>query len=270
MEKIAAFFISVIMAISCTGSEEDKKKELPREIIPPAESITTQETAPAEIPAEQPQPEVLKSSVSGKIILIDAGHGITKIKRKEAVAPGSSVTKAAFVSGTSGKYQSEEALNLSVALRLYAKLQEMGAQVYMTRTEHNCDLSNVDRAQLGNNLNADITVRIHADGSNNKSSKGVSVLIPGSKYIQDAAMLEKSKRAGECVLNEFVLKTGAINRGTVVRDDLTGFNWSKVPTILVEMGFMSNPEEDTLLSTADYQDKITEGIAAGLELYFAS
>ena len=50
---------------------------------------------------------------------------------------------------------------------------------------------------------------------------------------------------------------------------MTGFNWSKVPVILVEMGFMSNPGEDRLMETEDYQTKMVNGIVNGLERYFS-
>lgn len=54
------------------------------------------------------------------------------------------------------------------------------------------------------------------------------------------------------------------NRGVIERNDLTGFNWSKVPVVLVEMGFMSNPEEDRLLSDDNYQNKLAEGLCKGI------
>lgn len=53
------------------------------------------------------------------------------------------------------------------------------------------------------------------------------------------------------------------NRG-VERDDLTGFNWSKVPVVLIEMGFMSNKKEDQLLSDSNYQEKLAEGLCNGI------
>lgn len=59
-------------------------------------------------------------------------------------------------------------------------------------------------------------------------------------------------------------ETGAKNRGITGRSDLTGFNFSEIPTVLIEMGFMTNPEEDALLETGEYQDKIVDGIANAL------
>ena len=133
---------------------------------------------------------------------------------------------------------------------------------------HESDMTNIDRAEFANELGADISVKIHADGSNDGSVHGVSVLVPGSMHISDGELLFKSQKVGELVLEEFVDATGAYNRGISVRDDLTGFNWTKVPIILVEMGFMTNPDEDALMESPEYQEKMAGGIARGLLRYF--
>lgn len=211
-----------------------------------------------------------QSVLSGKIIVVDAGHGINSSTKKEPIAPNSSETKRAFVSGTSGARQSEEQLNLSVSKKLQKILESKGATVYMTRTEHKTDVSNIDRAVFANNLGADISVKIHADGNNNKSVHGVSVLVPGNKYITNNDLIEKSRKAGEFILESFIRKTGAANRGIAVRNDLTGFNWSNVPIVLVELGFMSNPQEDKLMESDEYQNNMVDGIVEGLEKYFAN
>lgn len=209
------------------------------------------------------------SMVCNKVIVIDAGHGINSYNKQEPIAPNSSETKVAFASGTSGINLTEEQLNLSVALKLQSVLEDKGAIVHMTRTEHESDMTNVDRAVFANELNADISVKIHADGNNSSSVHGVSVLVPGTQYITDSKVIENSKIAGELILEEFVKETGATNRGVSVRNDLTGFNWTEVPIVLVEMGFMTNPEEDKLMETEEYQDKMVQGIVSGLEKYFA-
>ena len=64
--------------------------------------------------------------------------------------------------------------------------------------------------------------------------------------------------------------TGAQDRGLVERSDLTGFNWSEVPVVLVEMGFLSNPEEDQKLSTEKYRKQVADGIADGAQEWLAA
>lgn len=248
------FFIILAVAVILSGcNERTKKAEAADDVL---NNEAAEENEPAALPLE------------GKIIVIDAGHGKNSYNKEEKIAPDSDETKIAFASGTAGKNQTEEELNLSVALILQKSLEDLGAKVHMTRTAHESDMTNIDRAEFANELGADISVKIHADGSNDGSVHGVSVLVPGSKHISDGELLSESKKAGELVLEGFVDATGAYNRGISVRDDLTGFNWTKVPIILVEMGFMTNPDEDALMESPEYQEKMAGGIARGLLRYF--
>ena len=133
-------------------------------------------------------------------------------------------------------------------------------------------MSNIERAEFANKNNADIVVRIHADGSESAAVSGVSVLLPSEKRVSDGYLtkeiVQNSRRAGELILAAVCENTGAKNRGTVERPDMTGFNWSAVPVMLLEMGFISNPEEEANMATDAYQEKIVSGIVEGLEEYF--
>lgn len=222
-----------------------------------------------EIIEEQKQ-ETYKSVLSGKTIVIDPGHGLNYISDYEPYAPGSSKTKPAYVSGTKGKYQTEEELNLSVGKLLYNELLDFGAKTYMTRHGHYSERSNIERASFANDFYADLCIRLHADGSDNKNESGISVLVPGENHYKDVDILDTSRRAGEILLENVINTTGARNRGISARTDLTGFNWSRVPVVLIEMGFMTNENEDYLLSQEDYQRKIATGIINGLEEYFST
>lgn len=210
-----------------------------------------------------------KSGLAGKIICIDAGHGITDKKGQEKIAPNSDTTKPKHVSGADGSKYSEEEINLAVAKKLKSKLTDLGVEVIMTREDHTCDLSNIERAELANDAGADLMIRIHADSSESSSVHGMSMLIPSEEHISDTAMVKKSRKIGECVLSAAAEATGAKNRGCVERPDMTGFNWSEVPVILIEMGFLSNEEDDRKLSDGDYQDKIVKGIVKGLQEYYS-
>lgn len=230
---------------------------------------------PAETPQaalEEEENEQSKGALSGKVICIDPGHGKTARKEKEPIYPGAAEKKATNVSGASGRLMTEEELNLLVGLELKSTLEERGAQVYMTRTAHECDMSNIERAEFANEKGSDLVIRIHADGSESSSLNGASMLLPSPKrengeYLTPRVVSE-SRRAGELILTEVTAATGAQNRGLVERPDMTGFNWSKVPVVLLEMGFMSNPEEEAKLAGAEYRTKIVGAIADGTEKYF--
>ncbi|WP_244648318.1 N-acetylmuramoyl-L-alanine amidase family protein [Ruminiclostridium herbifermentans] len=217
--------------------------------------------------------EKIKLPLEGLTICIDAGHGKTdrKADLKEPIAPGSDIMKAAIASGTSGVATkiTEASLNLAVSKKLKKALSEKGANILMIRETEYCDLTNVERTELWNSSGADLTIRIHANGLNDNTVSGVLMMVPGNKYIKDDEMLQKSTLIGKYILEGVLKHTKAKSRGTVVSNELTGFNWSKIPVVLLEMGFMTNPEEDKLLNTDSYQNKIVMGIVEGIEKYQA-
>ena len=106
-------------------------------------------------------------------------------------------------------------------------------------------------------------IRIHADGSSNPRTHGVSTLYPAWRRGWTDDIYRPSLRAARAVHRNLVRTTGAANRGLVARSDLTGFNWANVPVILVETGFMSNPTERRKLQSRTYQWRVARGLAAG-------
>ena len=121
-----------------------------------------------------------------------------------------------------------------------------------------------ERCRIPNKAGADVCIRIHADGSTSTSANGVSVLTPAGDLLGTPSIVDDSTRLGQLMVEAVSKETGAKNRGIMPRSDMTGFNFSEVPTVLIEMGFMTNPEEDALLETDEYQDKIVVGIANSL------
>lgn len=215
-----------------------------------------------------PETAATPTALAGKIICLDPGHCVTSVRRQERISPLSDQTKSAFVGGTSGNGMTEQALNLMVGLKLRDRLQAEGATVIMTRTESEVTLDNIERAQIANDAGADVCIHIHADGSDNRSVHGVSVLVPNGDLLYTPDIVQPSAHLGALLLREVCTATGAHNRGISHRSDLTGFNWSTVPTVFIEMGFMTNPEEDALLQSSDYQDKLVQGMTQGLLAYF--
>jgi N-acetylmuramoyl-L-alanine amidase len=106
-------------------------------------------------------------------------------------------------------------------------------------------------------------LRIHADGSTNRSLRGVHTLYPALRRGWTDDIYAKSVRAARRLQTAVVHSTGAPDLGLQRRSDLTGFNWADVPVVLVETGFLSNPAEARLLHTPAYRARIARGLAAG-------
>lgn len=214
----------------------------------------------------------VKVTVKGKkIIAIDPGHQSKGNSGLEAVGPGATKKKAKVASGTTGVSTKvpEYKLTLEVSLKVKEELLNRGYEVVMTREKNDVNISNKERAILANKSGADICIRIHADGSTNQSVSGASALYPSTKnpYVSDLS--KASKKLASSVIKSFCDKSGAKNRGTVARDDLTGTNWSTIPVIVLEMGFMSNPSEDKKMQQDSYQAKMVEGICNGIDDYYS-
>ncbi|OFW62064.1 MAG: hypothetical protein A2133_09390 [Actinobacteria bacterium RBG_16_64_13] len=202
----------------------------------------------------------------GLVVVIDPGHQAKGDSTLEPIGPGSTEKKAKVSSGTSGVITGtpESELVLAVSLKLRDSLAAQGIEVLMTRTTQDVTLSNVQRAQMANEAGADLFVRIHADGSTDAGTRGIHVLYPASIAGWTDDIAASSKKAATLALQELIAATGAKDRGLDARSDMTGFNWSDVPVILPEIGFMTNPDEDRSLATAAYQDKIVKGLTRAI------
>ena len=219
---------------------------------------------PAQMPTVPPVPTQEPGLLTGVKIGIDPGHQAHANSEQEAIAPGSSETKAKVSSGTSGRYTgvAEHVVNLQVSLKLRDALQRLGCEVYMTRETADVDISNQERAKMMNELGVDLVLRIHCNGSEDPSAQGIGLYIRKTGENADECL-----RAAEALLPAMVEATGAESDGIFRRDTYTGLNWSTVPSILVEMGFMTNEEEDYNLNDPEYQDKLVSGMVEGIRAY---
>ena len=194
--------------------------------------------------------------VTNKSIIIDAGHGFPD---------GGAV-------GNSGTIESE--VNLKIALKLQKLLEESGSTVILTRSDENgiydndsdsiskkkvSDIQN--RVKLGNNSSADIFVSIHLNKIEQEEYSGWQTF-----YQKDN---EKSKKLADLIQNN-INKNIQIenNRKTLPISQIYIMDNVKIPTVIVECGFLSNAEEAKLLQQDDYQNRLVNGIYNGIIKYF--
>jgi len=231
---------------------------------------TSQPVTTAAKKAQAPAKDDAKDDGPRYVVCIDPGHQAHSNSAPEPIGPGSKTVKPKVTGGATGVKTRipEYEIALQISMNLKKRLESQGVKVVMTRTTNDVSLSNSERAAISNKAKADLFVRIHGDGSPDSDTSGLSTLYPG-RNRWTGSITSDSKRAARFVQTSAIRATGATDRGTKARTDLSGFNWSKRPAVLVEAGFLSNPVEDRLLSSPHYQDKVAKGIADGVMEYLA-
>lgn len=192
------------------------------------------------------QPGAYRESLAGRRMLIDPGHG--------GADPG-----AVGLSPLP-----EKAIVLDTARRLSAILTQAGSTALLTRWG---DFSPGgigqdglrERVQRARRAGAEVMVSLHADASHDPAARGVTTYY---YHPADVAL-------AVAIHEEMVARLGAPDRG-VRRADFYVLRASPVPAVLVELGFLTNPDEAGLLSAGSYRQQAAEAIADGLARYFAS
>ena len=278
MKRIISFSLLIVFLISLAGcgksSENTESTEQSKATSQSVTSTNTENTTEKKATeSSTTKPTENKGILSGFKVLLDAGHGCSGnyVEPKYKGASDSEVTYENSSTGATGVVtkKREGDLTLEIALKLQKKLQNLGADVLMIRTKKTTPMSLVQRAEYGNKHKVDLAFRIHADGLDDQSVNGASTLYPSAEHINNK-IAEKSKNIASIIQREYIKSTGLADRGTVERNDLVGFNFTTVPCILLELGFMTNPEEDRKMSDKKFQEKMVDGITNGMIAYYTN
>ncbi|VBB07822.1 n-acetylmuramoyl-l-alanine amidase [Lucifera butyrica] len=185
----------------------------------------------------------------GKVIAIDPGHGGTD---SGAIGPDGIM---------------EKTVTLDVALKVKQLLEQAGATVYMSRvTDRDVYAPNDDaipelaaRAAVGNKNKADVFVDIHANSFVNPSVGGTATYYyPKTDY---------DKLLAQNIQDQVVAINGLTDRG-VREANFYVLKHTLMPAFLIEMAFISNPNEEKLLTSPQFQQKMAQGIVNGLDAFF--
>mgnify|MGYP004513514435 FL=1 len=229
-------------------------------------AIQKAEEVAEQIRVEQEQ----KNPRKGYLIAIDAGHQAQGNSEKEPIGPGATESKAKVAGGTRGVVTGipEYELTLQVSLKLRDALEEKGYQVLMIRETNDVNISNAERATVANEAGVNAFIRIHADGSESSSAAGMMTICQTPSNPYNGELYQQSRALADYILNQTAAATGGVKRNVWETDTMSGINWAKVPTTILEMGFMTNPSEDQQMASEDYQMKIVEGIVKGMDAFF--
>ena len=188
--------------------------------------------------------------VSGKTIIIDAGHG--------GWDPGKT--------GTTG--ENEKIINLEISKILQNYLETSDANVVITRSDddalgNNKSSDMKERKNIADTSKGDILVSIHQNSFPNKSAKGAQVF-----YYETS---EESKKLAECVQQKLISELDNNNsRQAKGNKEYYMLKAMEMPCIIVECGFLSNIQEEKLLNEKEYQQKIAWAIYMGIMEYFSN
>ena len=218
---------------------------------------------------EPPAPR--EGRLSGVVVCIDPGHQEDAVPAKEPKGPG----LEGYTTGTSGMAQGrttmrkEDIVCLEMGMMLRDLLIQEGATVVMTREVNSGFYTNLERCAVAEQAGAHIMLRLHCDTSANRKKQGLSIYGPlNSEYAQRLCSKDQYRYLGTLLLNEMKKaggyeltdKTGFVT----LSDGFVGNNWAKMLCFLIEMGFMSNPEEDTKLASPEYQEILARGMVEGV------
>ena len=210
-----------------------------------------------------------KTEVAEYLIAIDPGHQERGNFGQEPIGPGASEMKTKVAGGTKGTSTGvpEYQLTLDVSLKLRDILKDKGYRVLMIRETNDVDITNSERAKMANEADADVFVRIHANGSENSSANGAMTICQTSSNPYNSELFEKSRSLSQKVLDAYTEATGIRKERVWETDTMSGINWCTVPVTIIEVGYMTNPEEDEKMQEPDFQELMAEGIAEGIKEY---
>jgi len=217
------------------------------------------------------QEETIAVPFNGHIVAIDAGCQAKANAEKEPIGPASQTKKAKMPEGAVGAVTGvkEYELTLTVAKQLQDELKSRGYKVVMVRESHDVNLSQAERSKIANDSGADIFIRLSANSMDNSGIYGAMAMCMTEHNPYNSELSSDSYRLSKQIINNICANTGTKNRGVQKVDNSSAINWCEIPVSVVEMGFLTNPDEDRWLQTEDYQRKIVMGISEAVNQYFA-
>ncbi|MGB7977943.1 MAG: N-acetylmuramoyl-L-alanine amidase [Chlamydiales bacterium] len=162
-------------------------------------------------------------------------------------------------------YCEEKKICLLTARLVKQYLDQLGYHVVMTRNSDTF-LPLAERVEMAAQADANIFVSVHFNSARTPDARGVEVFFYDSK--EDKIRSSASRKLASSILSRVIRRTSAASRGIKKGNQFYVIRETDMPAVIVEGGFISNPKERVLLKSRDYQEKIAQGIADGVDQYF--
>jgi N-acetylmuramoyl-L-alanine amidase len=231
---------SVVIAMAPPGAPIPAGPPVAEATPPPKQAEAT--PAPAPVIAPPPLPRAVDAALDRKDerkrVTLDPGHG--------GEDPG----------GMGAHGTEEKDVTLSLALKLQKLMRDSGMEVQMTRTD-DMQIQLRPRVAIGDDFNSDVFISIHTNAISNPTING----------IETYYFTPQSLPLARAVHRHLVAKLGRPDRG-IRRNNFVVVKYNKMPACLVEIGYLTNPTEERLLKSAEYQQRAAEAILAGVQDYF--
>lgn len=249
--RLAVQSVSLLLAVFvccvCFGEQLQESTEhvVHAEVTPQAETNIGGADKNQEVTPEINNTEIKQGTDKEKIVVIDAGHG-------------------GMDEGTSSqdKKHYEKEYTLLIGKRLRKLMEERGIRAYYTRTDDSL-VTKKERVRQAKKLNADLLISMHCNASSvgDTTANGMETLYSARK-TDNASMT--NKKFAQIMLDEMVKEAGLRKRGIIKRDGLYVLNHADMPTVILEVGYMSNKKDLNFLRKASGQQKIAQGICNGI------
>ena len=208
------------------------------------------------------------------VVFIDPAKQIYADKTPEALFPGGDAEKegkprmsGAYIGTGTGHFEYD--VTMEVAELLKKELELRGYTVILSRAAGTASISNSERAVAGNHSDAEVMIRLTASGSSNRETNGVFGLIASAKNPTNSASYQDSFYLANSLVTETCTNAESTRLGIYQTDRMVFLNYARKPTAVIQLGFLSNEEEDKKLSDSAYQEKLAEGLANGVDSYFS-
>ena len=253
-----------------TSLVEETEKPADGIVAGESDEVATDEDADEEEEEEIKVVDVTTTRTLPKKIVIDPANQATINVELIPVGPGSEDTKQGATQGNTGAFlmTKEFDINLVYAQLLKAELESRGYEVILTRETSDIDLNNQVRAEAANESGAPAMIRISMNFSDNRELTGVMGVVMNKESEYNADLYDESYAFATRVLQGVIGRTGAVNQGIYTTDDMAIINWSKIPVMVLKVGYLSNEAEENALVSEEYQKKVIRGIAEGIDRYY--